>query len=186
MTIHQPLTTGKYLLRFEDYRLLDEAGTFGDARTELIGGEIIVMSPEYRPHSWPKDELHYRLRRALEEAGSPLHVASGSILVSDNDVPLPDVVVTAEPRGQGAIPLASVALVVEVSSTTLNHDMKRKVALYAAAGIPEYWVADVNARVIHQMWAPAGEAYAEQREVAFGERIAAATIDGLALETAGL
>ena len=41
-------------------------------------------------------------------------------------------------------------------------------------------------RVIHQMWAPEGEAYAQRREVAFGKQIEAMTIEGLAIETAGV
>lgn len=47
-------------------------------------------------------------------------------------------------------------------------------------------MADVNARTIHQMWSPGPEGYAERREVAFGERIEATTLEGLVVETAGL
>ena len=41
-------------------------------------------------------------------------------------------------------------------------------------------------QAVHQLWAPEGDAWAGRREVAFGERIVAATIEGLAVETAGL
>jgi hypothetical protein len=50
----------------------------------------------------------------------------------------------------------------------------------------EYWVVDVNRGMIHQMWSPQAEAYGERLEVAFGQRIEAATIKGLAVETAGI
>lgn len=43
----------------------------------------------------------------------------------------------------------------------------------------------MNARIIHQMQSPGGEAYGERREIAFGGRIAAA-VAGLAVETKGL
>lgn len=186
MTVQERPPPGRYRLRIEDYERLAEAGTFGDARTELLDGEIIVMPPEHRPHAWVKNELHYRLRRRLEEIGSDLYVTDGSVLLSPNDMPQPDIVLTREPIGPGAIPLASVALLVEVASTTLDRDIAAKAQLYAVAGIPEYWVADVNARVIHQLWAPAGEAYGERREAAFGERIEAATLQGLEIENAAL
>jgi Uma2 family endonuclease len=84
------------------------------------------------------------------------------------------------------VPLISVVLVVEVSATTLDYDMKRKLALYARAGVPEYWVADVNGRVIHQLWAPTGDDYAQRREVAFGEVVAAVTVEGLRVETTAI
>ncbi|UVO49166.1 Uma2 family endonuclease [Sphingomonas sp. SUN019] len=186
MTIQDRLPPGRYKLRVEDYLLLDEAGAFGDARTELIDGEIVIMNAEYRPHAWIKGELSYRLRRMLEQLGSDLHAMDGSVDLSDHDMPLPDIVLTDEPRGSGAIPLTSVALIVEVSSTTLRNDLGRKGEAYAGAGIAEYWVADVNARVIHQMWEPIDDAYTKSRVVAFGEVLQATTIDGLAIDTGAL
>jgi Uma2 family endonuclease len=102
-----------------------------------------------------------------------------SIGLPPTDAPLPDIVVTSEPRGEGVVPLATIALVVEIAASTLAKDLQLKAALYARHGIPEYWVADVEAKVIHQLWAPEGEAYAQRREVAFGERIEAVTVAGL-------
>ncbi|WP_157136962.1 hypothetical protein [Sphingomonas sp. PAMC 26617] len=47
-------------------------------------------------------------------------------------------------------------------------------------------MADVKARVIHQMWAPTGLAYAERRAIAFGDAVQSQTIDGFAVETSAL
>lgn len=44
----------------------------------------------------------------------------------------------------------------------------------------------MNGRVIHQLWAPADEAYAERREVAFGEVVEAVMIKGLHAATSAL
>ena len=174
----------KYKLKVADYLTLHRSGAFEGMRTELIEGEIIVMNPQARPHMFVKDELAYRLRRALEGIGSDLFVGTeGSVEFDSESLPQPDIVLTSAPRGEGFIPLASVALVVEVSVTSLDYDLKRKRAFYARHGVPEYWVVDVNGDVIHQMWAPEGEAYAERREVKFGEPIEVATIEGLAVET---
>ncbi len=186
MTLHENLAPGKYKLTVDDYLHLDETGVFGPHRTELLDGDIIVMNAEYRPHGWARDELAYRLRRALELLGSDLTATSGSVHASGHDMPMPDITLTREPRGQGAIPLASVALVVEISSTTLRRDTADKVAIYAHAGIAEYWVVDVNARVIHQMWNVAGDTYASRHDVAFGDPIEASTIPGLKVETSDL
>ena len=175
-------------LRVEDYHVLAEAGALASyGRTELIDGVVYEMSPQHRPHGFVKDELAYRLRRTLEAMNSPLHVATEqSVVIPPNSEPEPDIILTSEPRGHGGIPVASVALLVEIADTTREFDLLAKAPLYAGAGIPEYWVADVNARVIHQMWAPAGEAYVERREVAFGEVVEAVTIEGLTVETEGL
>jgi Uma2 family endonuclease len=174
-----------YKLRIEDYELLARSGSIAAiARTELVDGKVFSVSPQYRPHGYVKDELAYRLRRALERLGLPLSVATEqSIAIPPHSEPMPDVIVTNERRGPGAIPAASVALIVEISTSTLRFDLHTKSAVYATAGIPEYWVVDVDSRNIQQMWAPEGDAYADVREVAFGERIAAATIQSLVLET---
>lgn len=173
-------------LRIEEYLRLSEAGAFDRyGRTELIDGVVYAMNPQHRPHGFAKDELAYRLRRALEAMGSGLHVATEqSVAMTPHDQPEPDIILTTEPRGAGAIPGTSVALLVEVAHTSLDHDLLRKAPVYASQGVAEYWVVDVNARLIHQMWSPQGEAYVERREVNFGERIEAAAVEGLAVETA--
>lgn len=184
MTVqHRPLP-GKYKLTVDDFLRLDETGVLGTDRIELLDGDIIIMNAEYRPHAWIAGELGYLIRHALKAIGSDLYAMSASVAVSDHDMPLPDIVLTREPKGKGPIPLQSVALVVEVSSSTLQRDMGDKLPIYARAGVPEYWVADVNARVIHQMWSPADDAYRERRQVPFGQAITAATVPRLRVETA--
>ena len=175
-------------LTADDFELLDRHGAFAAyQKTELIDGDIYFVNSQHRPHGMVKMRLYDALRDALRAIGSPYTaVCELTLALSPTDRPEPDVMLTGEPDGEGFVPLASVPLVIEVSDTTLEDDLGRKLRRYAAAGIPEYWVADVNARVIHQMWASAGEAYAERREVAFGERVIAATIAGLMIETRAL
>lgn len=173
-------------LRIEDYLLLDRSGAFdGYAKTELIEGQIFYMNAQHRPHARIKMKLYDAISAALREARSPLTAfVEASISIPDHGVPEPDIVLTSEPDGEGLIPLPSVALVIEVADTTLGSDLGRKAALYATAGIPEYWVADVEAKVVHQLWAPEDDAYAQARTVAFGERIEAMTVAGLVVEVA--
>ena len=177
----------RYRLTVDDYLTLDRAGAFQGLRTELIEGEIIVMSPQYRRHGFVKTELAYRLRRALEAMESDVYVAlEGSVDMSDHDMPQPDITLTREPRGEGAIPLSSIGLLVEIADTSVKLDMERKAPLYARHGVPEYWVVDVNERVVHRMWAPRAGEYADRDQTQFGTRIEAATIARLAVETHGL
>lgn len=185
-----PLATSPTLvrLRVADYLLLDGKGAFdGYGKTELIEGEIFYVNAQHRRHALIKTEIYDLLRDGLRIAGSSLRpLIEVSVELSEHDVPEPDIVVTSEPDGEGLVPGHSVALIVEVADATLQSDLTRKQAVYARAGVPEYWVADVAGRVIHQMWAPEGEAYAERRLGAFGEQIQAATIEGLAADTSGL
>ncbi len=188
MTTHEPLARdARYRLRIADYLTLAEAGAFADLRTELVEGEIVLLSPQYRPHGRIKLGLYDRLRDALRDLGSPLSpVVELSLEVDEHTMVDPDLLLTSEPIGEGPVPLASVALAIEVADSTLAKDLGVKASLYAAAAVPEYWVADVNARVLHQMWDPMGNAYAGRRATPFGVRTDAATIAGLSIAMSDL
>lgn len=171
-----------------DFDLLDRHGAFAAYRkTELIDGEIYFVNAQHRPHGIVKTEIYDALRDKLREIGSPYRpVQEFSLALGTNDTPEPDVMLTSEPRGKGFVPLGSISLVVEVSDTTLKHDLGKKLRSYARAGVPEYWVADVNGRVIYQMWEPVDNGYAQQAQVTFGEAISSATINGLDIATDNL
>jgi len=178
---------GAYRLTVSDYVTLAEAGAFGDRRTEFLEGEIIVLSPQYRPHLRTKMRLYDAVQAALRELRLDVHaVMEGSVALDETSMPDPDISLTTELDGPGAMPGSSIVLAVEVADTTLRKDLHRKAGLYASHGIPEYWVADVEGRVIHQMWTPTPDGYADRCRIAFGEPITAATIDGLRVDTAAL
>ncbi len=190
MTETLPLNTSPLpvKLRVEDYLLLDRSGALQRyAKTELIDGEIVFMNAQHRPHARIKTRLYDALRDALQSTMPGLTaLVEASIEAQPGNVPEPDILVTSEPDGDGLVPIGTVHLVIEVADTTLANDLGRKARLYSGLGVPEYWVADVNGRVLHQMWAPSSEAYRQSRQVAFGEEIAAETIAGLVVRPAGL
>lgn len=175
-------------LTVNDVALLDRAGAFDDyGKVELNEGDLLYVNAQYRRHMVVKSELAYRLRRAREGAGSPLFVGTeGSVALSDHDLPQPDILVTDAADGDGAVPGSSIALLIEVADTTLAFDLGRKARIYARAGVPEYWVADVNGRVIHQLWRPESEGCAERRSMAFGAPVTAITVSDLTVPTTSL
>jgi Uma2 family endonuclease len=190
MTELAPLTTEPrpVKLRVEDYLALDGLGAF-DAygKTELIEGEVVYMNAQHRPHARVKSRLSLLLATRLSEIGSELEaLIEGSVAMPPHDVPEPDISLTAEPEGDGLIPLETLALVIEVADTTLKHDLGSKQTLYARAGVPEYWVVDIVHRVVHRLWTPAGQTYGERDEISFGQTLASKTIAGLTIETRAL
>lgn len=182
-----PLVTApeKVKLRVGDYLHLDEAGAFADyGKTELLDGDVVYMNAQYRPHARIKSRLHVRIAEALLKVDSPLEaLVESSVAMPPHNVPEPDIALTAEPEGDGLIPLASLALVIEVADSTLENDLGRKQAIYAEAAVPEYWVVDVQGEVIHQMWRPEGMAYMERQQIPFGEPVASIAVPGLTVAT---
>ena len=190
VTVQLPISTDvqRIGLTARDFWTLAEAGAFeGFAKSELIEGEVWVANSVRASHAKTTAYFIAELGLALRAFGSRLIVyASGSVDMSNDSVPEPDVSVGIDHGEHTGLPLEKLALAVEVSDSTLKNDLGRKARLYARYGVREYWVTDANGRVVHQMWAPAGDAYTERREVAFGETLTSTTIGGLAIPTAAL
>lgn len=181
-----PTTAAPFRFTVDQFIALCEQGMFDDyAKSELIEGEIVVMNSQWSPHARVKSRLAIELSAALRALKSPLEPQiEVSIRLSDS-LPEPDITLT-DYNGEGAVPLANVAMVIEISDTTLENDLGRKADLYAAAGIPEYWVIDLNEKRALLHANPLEHGYDGQLDVLLGETLYAATIDGLAVETGAL
>jgi Uma2 family endonuclease len=76
-----------------------------------------------------------------------------------------------------------VALLVEVSDTTLDLDLGPKLRIYAEAGVPEYWVVDLNGGRLTRMWEPVGDGDLIRDETPLGQQVKCMTVSGLAALT---
>lgn len=175
-------------LRVEDFLVLVDADAFTDhAKTELIGGELVYMNAQYRPHAYAKTRLAFLLETALRSLDSPLAViVEGSVAMPPYDVPEPDIALTSDPLGLGPMPITSIALLVEVADSTRAFDLDIKSALYARQGVPEYWVVDLERAQIVCHVDPCAGTYSRVEAVAFGSDVRALTIPGLTVATTGL
>lgn len=175
-------------LTIDDLVLLDATWSKQDDNhrsTELIDGRIYHTPARYGSRVWPTVKLMDAFREAVKPRTDGLWVGSrGSIASPPYDLPLPDIVLTHEPNGPDFIPAASVPLVVEVADTdaALDFFLGEKLRCYARMGIPEYWAANVDAGVLHQMWSPTRDGYAEHRVAAVGSSLVACALQGFNVE----
>ena len=129
-----------------DFHRMVDAGVFDpDERVELLEGVLIAMPPPGEPHSWSIQELNRIITRALPDsyrARPQLPVTLG--IYSE---PQPDLaVITVEQGARRTEHPEAALLVIEVSVSSLRYDRNAKAAVYARAGIPEYWIVDVEGR----------------------------------------
>jgi Uma2 family endonuclease len=140
------IPTIRHRFRVADYHRMAEAGILGeDDRVELIEGEIVDMTPIGRRHQARVDHLAELFIRGLSDRA--IVRVQGSIRLSEHSEPQPDLVLLRRRPDFYADADAGpddVLLVVEVADTSLPHDRDVKVPLYARAGIPEVWLADLN------------------------------------------
>lgn len=154
-----------------EYERLVEAGflSTGDP-VELLDGHLIVAEPQ--------DSRHFTVVRAVEEAfraafGPGWEVrGQGPLALDDHSEPEPDVaVVVVSFRDYAGAHPSRPALLVEVSETRLAFDRGEKAALYARAGVDDYWIVNLVDRVVEVYRRPTADAAAT-----FGWRYQAVTV----------
>ncbi len=156
------------------YHRLIEAGAFDeDDRVELLHGLLVRMSPKSPRHEragrWLARWLFDHVDRTTHEVG-----ASCPLTLADSE-PEPDFVVLARGTPSPYHP-ATAALAIEIAVSSLRRDLTIKAPIYAAAGVVEYWVVDLDGRrvVVHRDPAPDG--YATRLDVSGGDRITARAV----------
>lgn len=175
----------RYALTVADFLHLDEAGAFATiGHVELIDGGIYELSPIHRRHARALLDLAYILRRAIDDAELGFVVYSPvSLQIDEHNLPQPDLLVAHAEDGDGFVDPAVVVLAVEMSASTLRHDLVRKAELYASRSIPEYWVIDLANRQLHQLTDPTPDGYATRDVVPFGARVVSKKVPEIALDT---
>lgn len=130
-------------------------GLLAGEHLELIEGELINKKGRTPRHVIAGMLLHEWLVGVFEFWHVLSHTAI-DLAPSDNpsNEPEPDLVALRESFQElKARPQPeNVLLVIEVADSTLLFDLATKAPLYARAGIPEYWVLDVNSRrlIVHR------------------------------------
>jgi len=149
-----PLPVARFSV--EQYHGMIEAGVFDESdRVELVEGWIVPKIPQPPKHSSACDLLEEFLR-ALLPAG--WYVRSEKPITLPDSEPEPDIAVTRGRPGEyvrrhpGP---GDVALVVEVSRSSVAGDLLLKPRVYARAGVVEYWVVNTVKREIEVFADPA-------------------------------
>lgn len=134
-----------------------EAGIIdGDERFELIGGEVVPMSPKGARHEMVKIELNEHLQKTK---ASDLSIAPETTLrLDEKSFVEADFCVFPRSISPGDMRGYDVLLAIEIADTSLRYDLGRKIGTYAAYGIPEVWVINALTLVtrVHKQLGPEG------------------------------
>ena len=176
----QPVTRRR--LTVAEFHRLGDAGILGaDDRVELLEGQLVSMSPIGPRHALVVDALAETLVIALR--GRAAVRIQNPVSLGRHTEPQPDVAIIRRPwHGYPAAHPgpADIHLIVEVADATLTTDLGAKRDLYAAAGIAEYWVVDLERDRIHVFRRPrrleATAAYEELLQVEGTQTLAPAEL----------
>ena len=150
----------------EEYCAMADAGILAeDERVELLDGEIFVMPPIGPPH---EDGTTRLSRDLILRLGDRAWVrVQNSVRLNDYGLPEPDIAVVRfrDDYHRNRPTPADVLLVIEVADSSLRRDRELKLPHYAAAGIPEVWIANVPARQVEAFHDPVDGVYQSSRIV---------------------
>lgn len=156
-----------------EYERMIEAGVFGEeSHIELIRGEIIAMSPPSFTHEFTVARLIKLLERRAGEVALVWPQGNSIRLPSSASRPQPDVALLRwrESYSKSNPPTAEdVLLLIEVSDSSLRYDKGDKLRLYAESNVPEYWVVDLQKKVVEVYSTPDQGDYMNRRRVGPGE-----------------
>jgi len=169
--------------KFSGYEFLQmaQSGIIGkEDRVELLGGEIISMSPVGPDHSAIVARLTEILSHALYKQA--LLFVQNSIQLDPISLPEPDLTVTRwrPDYYKSALPTpADVLLIVEVAQTSFEYDRSVKLPKYAAAAIPEVWLINVEADQVERYTRPEQDHYRSRLVLSRGDTISTDGIPNL-------
>lgn len=168
-----PITAERY------FALFDEGVLGPDDRVELLEGVIVAMPPHAMRHSAGVRRANRALIRAAGDRAAvqvqlSLHAGATS-------VPEPDVAVLPGTEADYDHRRPTTALLVlEVADSSLPQDRLTKSRIYAAAGIPEYWIVNVRdgQLEVHRRPDPARRTYDERVVLARADRVEMVALPG--------
>jgi Uma2 family endonuclease len=165
-----------FRLSVDQYHEMIKAGILtSDDPVELLEGWLVQKMPKNPAHRLAKRLFRDALAAALPPGW---HVEEQEPVTTSDSEPEPDVtVIRGTPRdyAQHHPGPADLALVVEVSDSTLRRDRGRKKRIYARAGVPVYWIVNLPDRRVEVYTGPSGLAetpdYGQRQEFGPSESV---------------
>jgi Uma2 family endonuclease len=162
-----------------DVRRMLEAGILAaEPRSELLDGELVVMSAENPAHIRTARHLVRLLRRSLglrDDPDEDPQVYEGhTVELPPHWLPAPDVTVVVGPDERYAERWPEpddILLAIEICDATLEDDRRLKLPGYARAGLRMVWLVDVRGRHIFVHTAPGQAGYAREQVYGSGQLV---------------
>jgi Uma2 family endonuclease len=150
----------------DQYEHMVEVGAFSgpnEKRLELLRGEIRQMSPIGFFHSHVMTLLTDWSYEVVPRERMVIRVQNPVRVPPNDSEPQPDLVWCQRRAAADRHPQPEdVLLLVEIADTSLEDDRGEKLAIYAEAGIADYWVVNLIDEQIEVYRKPSGRGYEEQ------------------------
>jgi Uma2 family endonuclease len=186
--VHHTPTAERYRFTVDEYERLVETGILTEEdRVELIHGEVVTKMSIGPRHAAVVKRLIRLLGGQIQ--GQAIMGSQDPVRLSDSE-PEPDVsVLRPSPddyESRHPTPV-DVLLVIEVAGSSFADDRDIQGPLYAANGIAEYWIVNLNDDTVHVHRAPQPDGtYASVQQFTRGATLTVAALPGVAIAVADI
>ena len=140
-----------------------------DERLEIIGGEIVPMSPKGNRHEAIKVAITLLWGRRCPDDFA--FAAETGLRLDEFTYLEPDFIVFSAAKQLASLTGPDILLAVEVADSSLAYDLGRKSKIYAEYDVGELWVINAVRRVVHTHLGPGRGGYAWTAERHASERL---------------
>ncbi len=159
-------------LKASEYYRMFEVGILTEQdKVELINGEIIEMSLSGSLHAAVIDRINFLLQKLRDRV---IIRVQNPINLSQYSMPEPDISVLKlkdDFYSRSHPAAADIYLLIEVSDSSYPYDKQVKLPAYAQAGIPEYWIVNLEKKEIEAYHTPENNTYKEMDLIALDQSI---------------
>lgn len=169
----------KRLLTVSEYYKMAEHGILKmEERLELIHGELILKPKVTARHASVSMRLHTLINKI--DGNKCIVSVHHPITVSNLSEPEPDLAILhfrADFYEENLPQAENVLLVIEVADTSLGYDREVKKPLFAAAGIPELWIVNIEDEQVEVYKNPSNGNYLSRQDFKRGDTIHLENLD---------
>lgn len=177
-------------LSVAEYEQIVAAGVFdgkNKRRIELILGELREMNPIGSEHASAIDWLNEWSQFAAPRGTFSVRIQNPVAFIAHDSEPEPDIVWARRADYRTNHPTAAeILLLIEVSESSVDFDRREKAALYAAAGVVDYWIVNLIERVVEVRREPTATGYQAVETLGPGALLSPIAVPAAKLDVAAL
>jgi len=128
-----------------------------ECHAELINGELVIIDYTTTKHNLAVTAIAYMLDMYIENKGENYEVFTQNVAFYcnelsnyDNDFFLPDVMLVCDSNGirDDGVHIVPGFIAEVTSEVTKENDYMQKLAVYTSIGVDEYWIVDIQRKLI--------------------------------------
>ncbi|MEM9739537.1 MAG: Uma2 family endonuclease [Pseudomonadota bacterium] len=178
----------RYFTNSDMARMVEQGLIDPDDRWELIRGAWYDMGSEGFEHMDLRTRILREMTLQMGRRSDVLISTEGSIYFSRDTGLRPDLIIYRADVGTNEMTGDDIFLIAEIMKSSHQRDRVEKLPVYAAAGVPEVWLIDLDARQVDAARAPVrdSESYSTVQRREFNDKLTPSNFPNISIVVSAL